>query len=741
VKKGEYYQSLHAIRLLSEAFTHLHWVAFEKWAEEHGMTIWANSISRVAAEVIDNDTSPVEQIHHIVDVERELQDLQSSLDQFNLSLQSKPTAVFWLTFMEMADILVRFIYYQREGNWIGYLSESANMVPYLTAVGHHKYGQQSLPLFIHEMKQLPTAAPEVHTAMVNGAFACRRADGFHNAVSPDMLLEQTYNADAKETSGLGGITTNKAACTKWVYTKHLTAAVSSQLTIMLNGDENVTEGAHHEDGEACIIRDIELVRNMTQYVDENPFLYEGDHLINIVSGEHAQPGVEADLTHVEEIGRKAVSYTITNDKKVVKLKTFHTPHKKALTSKNKAVKQSNEMAALFRMTQLIACGEDVDVQSTVGHYECSSTPPALFNEDSSMRLKGTKSSLVKVLLKETDVKAVENLPESELSTDVLVDAMYAIRKWSFVKGELFGTIAKRYKQKLFNDVPAGTKSIHLCCDRYRDVSLKSVIRQQRVGQKQRVKLYDVTKHYTTPDAADFFAADANKASLLRFICEELSEGPLEDMGVQLYLGGGFTDETKTLLVNDRLVTSVPELESTHEEADTRLILHMIHAARNGSERVVLHVNDTDVIVLCIYYASTDYLDNLQELWIRTDYNRYLPIHTIAAALGPGLCHRLPFIHSLSGRDITSYPFFTGKKSWFEAIKVLDTPAIELFGETDNDMTPEVLNEATKLCIQVYSKKDDDFDDLPTLRAHNFLKHKSASLLNLLPPTEMYLHSM
>lgn len=66
--------------------------------------------------------------------------------------------------------------------------------------------------------------------------------------------------------------------------------------MMLNGDENVTEGAHHEDGEACIIQDIELVRNMTQYVDENPFLYEGDHLINIVSGEHAQPGVEAGLT-------------------------------------------------------------------------------------------------------------------------------------------------------------------------------------------------------------------------------------------------------------------------------------------------------------------------------------------------------------------------------------------------------------------------------------------------------------
>lgn len=171
-----------------------------------------------------------------------------------------------------------------------------------------------------------------------------------------------------------------------------------------------------------------------------------------------------------------------------------------------------------------------------------------------------------------------------------------------------------------------------------------------------------------------------------------------------------------LLVYDRLVTSVPELESTNEEADTRLNLHMIHAARYGSERVVLYVNDTDVIVLCIYYASTDYLDNLQELWIRTDYNRYLPIHTIAASHGPGLCHRLPSIHSLRGRDITSYSFSTRNKLWFESIKFLDIPAIELFGETDNDMTPEVLNGAIKLCIQVYSMKDDDFDDLPILRA-------------------------
>ena len=39
----------------------------------------------------------------------------------------------------------------------------------------------------------------------------RRAEGHHNAVSSDMLLEQTYNADAKEEGGLGGITEMKQA--------------------------------------------------------------------------------------------------------------------------------------------------------------------------------------------------------------------------------------------------------------------------------------------------------------------------------------------------------------------------------------------------------------------------------------------------------------------------------------------------------------------------------------------------
>ena len=102
------------------------------------------------------------------------------------------------------------------------------MLPYLAAAGHWIYGQQSLPVYIQEMRNLKTEIPEVHVALKNGAFVGRRAEGHHNAVSPDMLLEKTYNGDVKEESGLGVITENESSREKWVYARPVTAAVSHE---------------------------------------------------------------------------------------------------------------------------------------------------------------------------------------------------------------------------------------------------------------------------------------------------------------------------------------------------------------------------------------------------------------------------------------------------------------------------------------------------------------------------------
>ena len=67
----------------------------------------------------------------------------------------------------------------------------------MIAAGHYKYGQQSLPIYLHEMKKLPEILPKVHNPLMNGGFVGRKTRGIHNAVSLDMLLEQNFYADAK----------------------------------------------------------------------------------------------------------------------------------------------------------------------------------------------------------------------------------------------------------------------------------------------------------------------------------------------------------------------------------------------------------------------------------------------------------------------------------------------------------------------------------------------------------------
>ena len=49
--------------------------------------------------------------------------LGNHITEYQESIQQQPNAVFWLQFIQMADILHRFIFYQRECHWEGHLTE------------------------------------------------------------------------------------------------------------------------------------------------------------------------------------------------------------------------------------------------------------------------------------------------------------------------------------------------------------------------------------------------------------------------------------------------------------------------------------------------------------------------------------------------------------------------------------------------------------------------------------------
>ena len=47
---------------------------------------------------------------------------------------------------------------------------------------------------------------------------------------------------------------------------------------------------------------------------------------------------------------------------------------------------------------------------------------------------------------------------------------------------------------------------------------------------------------------------------------------------------------------------VPDFKSSQEEADTRVLLHALHAAEEGLRAVVISAEDTDILILCISHS-------------------------------------------------------------------------------------------------------------------------------------------
>ena len=248
---------------------------------------------------------------------------------------------------------------------------------------------------------------------------------------------------------------------------------------------------------------------------------------------------------------------------------------------------------------------------------------------------------------------------------------------------------------------------------------------------------------------------ANKAALAVFLSEYASRHAPQHCQIssyperRLYLAGGFKDGLLTRCVTSTGTQDVPRLFSSHEEADTRLLLHAWDANNSFASpgRIIIKTPDTDVVVLAVCYYPK--LKNTNELWVETgrvtgctDLWRYIPIHTICDSLGTAFCKIIPAVHALTGCDSVSALHGIGKKT---VMKVLLERAAEAFkdlstlGENINEScAPEhpATKAARKLVARLYDQKGKEADChgcLNKLRVR-LAAVKSTPLLNL-PPCE------
>ena len=110
---------------------------------------------------------------------------------------------------------------------------------------------------------------------------------------------------------------------------------------------------------------------------------------------------------------------------------------------------------------------------------------------------------------------------------------------------------------------------------------------------------------------------------------------------------------------------------SHEEADSRMMLHVHHASKHGHNRILVRTVDTDVVVLAVMTAKKLPAD--VQIWLAFGtgkYFRYLAAHKIAASLGSEKALALPMFHALTGCDTVSAFVGHGKKKCMGCVQFI-----------------------------------------------------------------------
>ena len=149
--------------------------------------------------------------------------------------------------------------------------------------------------------------------------------------------------------------------------------------------------------------------------------------------------------------------------------------------------------------------------------------------------------------------------------------------------------------------------IDVAFDRYRETSIKCVIRKKR--SRGHPPIRRVIEDGTVPlprSWSNFLALYENKGDLARFLSEKLlARAPVSKI---IIVSGRFHDEDTVKCSRPNI--DVRALRGFHKEADTRIILHCIHS---DAEFLVVACQDTDVF--CLLITHIDKM-RCKQLWMK-----------------------------------------------------------------------------------------------------------------------------
>ena len=243
-----------------------------------------------------------------------------------------------------------------------------------------------------------------------------------------------------------------------------------------------------------------------------------------------------------------------------------------------------------------------------------------------------------------------------------------------------------------------TQRIDIIWDEYVDNSLKQSARNKR-GNGPRRRVLANTPLPTNWQA--FLRNSDNKKELFGFLAHQTVQ---------------YVIPNKTIVTTvKQFVLSSPTMSTnnlqpcSHEEADTRIFVHVLDAVEQGHSKVMIRTVDTDVVILAIrvfVIINKKFDRSLSELWIAFGtgkHFRYIPFHELAGQLGENALV-LPIFHALTGCDTVSFFSGRGKRTAWEVWKSFPslTDALQQLCSSPNSvLSDDSLRKIERFIILLY----------------------------------------
>ena len=323
-----------------------------------------------------------------------------------------------------------------------------------------------------------------------------------------------------------------------------------------------------------------------------------------------------------------------------------------------------------------------------------------------------------------------NSPDSGPSSAIIIE-LSAIFRRAFTASSFLDFAHQVYAYIMA--MADGFDRIDVIADRYFKDSLKKQTRISR-GNAPTILFDDDTK-FPGDFKDNFLKNSINKDKLNLYLSQKMIEIHTGEKTLTVTMGSTIVT-TDSVLASETMINS-----NSAEEADQKLVRHMMQCVQSDIKLVVIRTVDSDVVMQLLAYRHR--AGNFQSdvfVWFGVGKNTtYYNINDLSTKLGQEPCEALPFFVSFTGLDSVSSFFNHGKcQFWdrwmeFEEGQELTRVFCEL-GEKPLLVSVEQLSTLERYICSVYYPNVTGPVDIDVLRMRDF-EHSTHNNLRLLPPSK------